>query len=66
MHHNAFIQHFEWLLPGYLDLAWWALSLYAIDLMLMFAVVKIAVKVVPGELTGLIMEMHSFKVPSLF
>jgi ferrous iron transport protein B len=44
---------------------WWALSLYAIDLILMFAVVKIAVKMVPGESTGLIMEMHSFKVPSL-
>jgi ferrous iron transport protein B len=43
----------------------WALALYVIDLLIMFAVVKIAVKVAPGELTGLIMEMHSFKTPSL-
>lgn len=43
----------------------WALALYAIDLLIIIAVSKIAVKAVPGELTGLIMEMHSFKVPSL-
>jgi ferrous iron transport protein B len=43
---------------------WWALSLYAIDLVLMFGVIKAAVKVIPGESTGLIMEMHSFKAPS--
>jgi len=30
----------------------------------MFIVVKVAVKAVPGESTGLIMEMHSFKTPS--
>jgi ferrous iron transport protein B len=36
-----------------------------IDILIMFVVVKIAVKAVPGELTGLIMEMHSFKTPSL-
>jgi len=44
---------------------WWALALYVIDLLIMFVVIKLAVKVVPGELTGLIMEMHSFKMPSL-
>jgi len=44
---------------------WWALALYVIDLLIMFVVVKLAVKEVPGELTGLIMEMHSFKTPSL-
>ena len=44
---------------------WWALALYVIDLLIMFVVVKLAVKAVPGELTGLIMEMHSFKTPSL-
>lgn len=44
---------------------WWALALYVIDILLMVVVVKIAVKAVPGELTGLIMEMHSFKTPSL-
>jgi ferrous iron transport protein B len=44
---------------------WWALSLYVIDLILMFTVVKLAIRAVPGESTGLIMEMHSFKKPSL-
>ncbi len=43
----------------------WALALYVIDILLMVVVVKIAVKAVPGELTGMIMEMHSFKRPSL-
>jgi ferrous iron transport protein B len=43
----------------------WALLLYAIDILLLAVVVKIASKAVPGELTGLIMEMHSFKMPSL-
>lgn len=42
----------------------WALALYAIDILLMFIAVKIAVKAVPGDLTGLIMEMHSFKTPT--
>lgn len=41
----------------------WALLLYLIDILLMAVVVKIASKAVPGELTGLIMEMHSFKAP---
>ena len=44
---------------------WWALSLYAIDIALIFILGKIALKVVPGQSTGLIMEMSSFKVPSL-
>ncbi|MDQ1280731.1 MAG: ferrous iron transport protein [Thermoproteota archaeon] len=44
---------------------WWALLLYAIDIALIFVLGKIALKVVPGQSTGLIMEMHSFKVPSL-
>jgi ferrous iron transport protein B len=43
---------------------WWALALYVIDLIVMFIAVKIAFKVIPGETPGLIMEMHSFKVPS--
>ena len=42
----------------------WALSLYAIDLILILLLGRIAMKVVPGKTTGLIMEMHSFKVPS--
>ncbi|MEL7669098.1 ferrous iron transport protein B [Methanobacterium sp.] len=44
---------------------WWAIALYAIDLAIIFIMGRIALKVVPGESTGLIMEMHSFKVPSL-
>lgn len=44
---------------------WWAMALYALDLLLIFILGRIALKVVPGETTGLIMEMHSFKVPSL-
>lgn len=44
---------------------WWALALYAIDILLIFILGRIALKVAPGESTGLIMEMHSFKVPSL-
>lgn len=43
----------------------WALALYAIDLIVMFIAVKVAVKVIPGDTPGLIMEMHSFKLPSL-
>jgi len=42
----------------------WALTLYAIDLLLILLLGRIAMKVVPGKTTGLIMEMHSFKVPS--
>jgi len=44
---------------------WWAIALYAIDLVIIFALGRVALKVVPGESIGLIMEMHSFKVPSI-
>ncbi len=44
---------------------WWALGIYALLLLVMFVAVRLSAKVVPGDLTGLIMEMHSFKVPSL-
>lgn len=43
---------------------WWALSLYVINIALIFILGKIALKIVPGQSTGLIMEMKSFKVPS--
>jgi ferrous iron transport protein B len=43
----------------------WALALYALDIVIIFALGRIALKVVPGQSTGLIMEMHSFKTPSL-
>jgi ferrous iron transport protein B len=42
----------------------WALSLYVIDVAIMFILGRIAMKAVPGKSTGLIMEMHSFKIPS--
>lgn len=45
--------------------AGWALALYAVDIAIIFALGRIALKIVPGQSTGLIMEMHSFKVPSL-
>ena len=44
---------------------WWAIALYAIDIVVMFTLGRAALKVVPGETTGLIMEMHTFKIPSL-
>lgn len=44
---------------------WWALALYIIDLLVILFMGRIASKVVPGESTGLIMELSSFKVPSL-
>ncbi len=44
---------------------WWALALYAIDILVMLIAGRIAYKVIPGETSGLIMEMHSFKIPSL-
>ncbi|MFH0896436.1 MAG: ferrous iron transport protein B [Candidatus Bathyarchaeota archaeon] len=45
---------------------WWALSIYVADIAIIFILGKLALKVVPGQSTGLIMEMHSFKVPSLY
>ena len=44
---------------------WWALALYVIDIVVMFMLGRIALKVVPGETTGLIMEIHTFKIPSI-
>ena len=43
----------------------WAVALYIIDFALIFALGRIAFKVVPGEPVGLIMEMPSYKRPSL-
>jgi ferrous iron transport protein B len=42
-----------------------ALALYAFDLILVFALGRIAFKVLPGEPVGLIMEMPPYKKPSL-
>jgi ferrous iron transport protein B len=43
----------------------WALLLYVVDIALIFGLGRVAMKVVPGKSTGLIMEMSSFKMPSL-
>jgi len=43
----------------------WAILLYIIDLIIIFILGRIAFKVLPGEPTGLIMEMHSYKMPHL-
>jgi len=43
----------------------WALLLYVVDILIIFAVGRIAMKAIPGKSTGLIMEMSSFKTPSL-
>ncbi len=43
---------------------WWALALYVLDLIIIFIMGKIALKAMPGESTGLIMEMHSLRIPS--
>jgi ferrous iron transport protein B len=43
----------------------WALLLYVVDIAIIFGLGKIAMKAVPGKSTGLIMEMSSFKRPSL-
>jgi ferrous iron transport protein B len=43
----------------------WALLLYVVDIAIIFALGRVAMKVVPGKSTGLIMEMSSFKRPSI-
>jgi ferrous iron transport protein B len=44
---------------------WWALALYAFDILLIVLLGRIAFKVVPGESVGLIMEMPDYHIPSL-
>ncbi len=43
---------------------WWALALYVLDIVIIFVMGKLALKAMPGERTGLIMEMHSLRLPS--
>ena len=43
----------------------WALFLYAFDVVLIFILGRLANKVLPGEPVGLIMEMPSYRMPSL-
>jgi ferrous iron transport protein B len=42
----------------------WAVTLYALDFLLIFILGRIAFKVLPGEPVGLIMEMPSYKIPT--
>ena len=44
---------------------WWALALYAFDILLIIVAGRFAFKVMPGESVGLIMEMPDYHVPSL-
>jgi len=41
----------------------WALALYITDLAIVFMLGRIAFKALPGEPTGLIMEMHEYRIP---
>ncbi|HEX9862905.1 MAG TPA: ferrous iron transport protein B [Candidatus Bathyarchaeia archaeon] len=41
----------------------WALALYVFDLLVIFALGRLAFKVVPGEPTALIMEMPDYRMP---
>lgn len=43
----------------------WALMLYVVDLLVIFFLGRLAFRILPGEPTALIMEMHSYKVPHL-
>ncbi|HVP97337.1 ferrous iron transport protein B [Methanoregula sp.] len=51
-------------LVGHFVGIWWALGLYAFDILLIILVGRIAYRVVPGESVGLIMEMPDYHVPS--
>lgn len=43
----------------------WALALYIVNLLIVFALGRLAFKVLPGEPTALIMEMNDYRVPHL-
>jgi len=43
----------------------WALALYIINLIIIFALGRIAFKALPGEPTELIMEMSDYKIPHM-
>ncbi|MEM2875357.1 MAG: ferrous iron transport protein B [Candidatus Bathyarchaeia archaeon] len=43
----------------------WALTLYIVDLAIVLLLGRIAFKALPGEPTGLIMEMHEYRFPHL-
>ena len=43
----------------------WALALYLLNLMIIFALGRLAFRVIPGESTSLIMEMHDYRWPHM-
>ena len=43
----------------------WALTLYIINILIIFALGRLASRVLPGEPTALIMEMHDYRWPHL-
>jgi ferrous iron transport protein B len=43
----------------------WALAIYALDLVVIFLLGRLAFKVLPGEPTALIMEMPDYKMPNM-
>ncbi len=43
----------------------WALLLYVVDMLIIFALGRFAFRILPGESTALIMEMHDYKRPHL-
>lgn len=43
----------------------WALALYIFNLLIIFALGRLAFRVVPGESTALIMEMHDYRWPHI-
>ena len=45
--------------------AQWALTLYIVNLLIIFLLGRAAFRVLPGESTALIMEMHDYRVPDL-
>jgi ferrous iron transport protein B len=44
---------------------WWALGLFAFDILLIILMGRIAYKTIPGESVGLIMEMPKYHLPSI-
>jgi len=43
----------------------WALLMYAVNLIIIFLLGRMAFKALPGEPTGLIMEMHDYRTPHI-
>ncbi|UCE95993.1 MAG: ferrous iron transport protein B [Candidatus Bathyarchaeota archaeon] len=43
----------------------WALLLYIVNLVIIFLLGRVALRALPGESTGLIMEMHDYRLPHI-